>query len=94
MQLFLGIEALISGYLGLACVFVYSPFAKTWRRALWVPFVLVAIWGALSLVRIIAYREDSPPGFGFIAAPFMAAVWAAATRCLKILAGKLAALVR
>ena len=70
---------------GVASPFLYSPFAKGWKRALLVPFILMVIWGSIRIVAIASYREPSPPLIGFVVVPFIVAISAAIVRGLKLL---------
>jgi hypothetical protein len=63
-----------------ASFILYAPFARSWRRALGVPFAIAFIWGALRAGTIVVFGEPSPPLIGFVALPFFCALYAAAAR--------------
>jgi hypothetical protein len=56
----------------LVAVIGYAPFCLRSRRAFWVPFLLVGIWGFLRIFAVVKFREeDVPPMIGFLVAPFL-----------------------
>jgi hypothetical protein len=75
---------------GLICfayvaIVFYAPFAKTWFRALAVPFILVFSWSIVRLICILNFDENSPPGIYFLIVPFEYLIFASITRGIKLL---------
>src|SRR5260221_14523680 len=89
MQHFLWRLAYFFNALGVVSVVLYAPFAKTWIRALLVPFALLFAWGVIYVTTIFYFNEDSPPGMFFVATPFFAVLYAAIVRGAKLLLFKL-----
>jgi hypothetical protein len=85
MQPFLWILADVVKYSAYVATAIYAPFAKTWARALVVPFILVFAWGVVREVSIVRFREDTPPGMYFLMLPFLYLVYASVMRGLKLL---------
>lgn len=85
MQRFLWILADIVKYSAYLATAVYSPFAKTWGRALAVPFILVCLWGAIRVISIFRFHEETPPGIYFLILPSLYLVYSSLIRRLKLL---------
>jgi hypothetical protein len=72
-------------YSAYAATIFYAPFAKTWFRALLVPFILMLSWGVVREISIFSFPEDSPPGIYFFVVPLEYPVYASIIRGLKLL---------
>ena len=49
-----------------------------------VPWLITFCWSICRILSIITYGESSPPGIGFLLAPFSAALFACVFRVVKI----------
>jgi hypothetical protein len=84
IQYALWILADVLKYAAYAATIFYAPFAKTWLRALLVPFVLALGWGVVREVSIFSFPEDSPPGIYFFVVPLEYPIFASIIRGLKL----------
>jgi len=75
-------------------VFVYVPFARSWRRA-WICVLAVSCaWSAVRIVAITKFREEMPPMMGFFVFPLFAVAYAGIARMVKMLLFKIPFLSR
>jgi hypothetical protein len=72
-----------------ATLILYAPFAKSWGRALGAAFLLWFLWSLCRMILIINFREPTPPMIGFVLAPFVALLYAAVLRGIKLLLFKI-----
>jgi hypothetical protein len=82
MKLILLITSYAMATLILLSIIFYAPLARNARRGLIVPGVITFVWGAIRTLSIVTFRESSPPLFGFLVAPILSALFAAAARGL------------
>jgi hypothetical protein len=76
-------------YSAYAATLLYAPFAKTWVRALAVPFILISAWGLVRVISIFEFREDTPPGMYFVILPFLYLIYASIVRGAKLIVFKM-----
>jgi hypothetical protein len=68
--------------LTLGSIVFYSPFAKTWSRAICVPVALLLIGILINEITIATFNEETPPVIGFALAPLVCALFAAIARVI------------
>ena len=72
------------GYVTLAAAILYSPFARTWLRAILVPFLWACASSCLSLVLVAWHPQELIiPASGYFLLPFLAALSATMFRAVK-----------
>ena len=72
--------------IGMGSVILYAPFARTWSRAIWVPFIASFVWCAFRMTIIEVYREPyDSPWIVVLALPVVCAFYACIARILKLL---------
>ena len=67
---------------GMAVPVVYSPFARNWRRALLVPFLVTSVLAVFRLATMNVPEFGDVPAFGFIVMPFMSVIIAVVLRAI------------
>ena len=92
VQHFLWILADALKYSAYIATIFYAPFAKTWFRALFVPFIFTFSWGIVRGISIFSFPEDSPPGLYFFLMSVQSILDAAIIRCIKLLLFKITTL--
>jgi hypothetical protein len=63
-------------------ILIYAPFAKTWKRALVIPFAIAAVGSSISAFASAVFIENTPPEIFYVLAPIICAVCAAISRVI------------
>jgi hypothetical protein len=80
MHVLLHILEHILTVLTLGSILLYSPFAKTWNRAVFVPVAIFLVGILVNEITIAVSNEETPPVIGFALAPSVCALFAAIAR--------------
>jgi hypothetical protein len=79
------------GWLSNIALFVYAPFARSWRRALLVQLLLVGGWAAFQWTGTLRFGEDAAASL-YLLVLAETLMFAVVTRTLKLLLFRLPAL--
>ena len=64
----------------MAVPIVYSPFARTWRRALVTPFIVTSVLAVFRVMTMNVPEFGDVPALGFVVMPFVSTAIAAVLR--------------